>query len=139
VTQALMDLNRRRRHRHRLHAVAAEQAIPDHPTGDELEAMPTEIPGVVSNYIAQRHTITAEDAAFLASRVRFGGPRDAALVEIQRRDAHLHANAIPPTTWDELRAGLVSESRSARRTARPDHSRVGPGWLAPKPERRRGV
>ena len=78
---------------------ATEQAIPDQPTEAQLEAMAGEVREVVSNYIAQPYTITADDAAFLATRVRFGVPRDAALTEIQRRDAQLHT-----TLWQGIAA-----------------------------------
>ena len=80
-------------------SAAADQATPDDPNVDQLEAMAGEVREVVSNYIAQPYTITAEDAAFLATRVRFGTPRDAALTEIQRRDAQLHT-----TLWQGVAA-----------------------------------
>ena len=78
---------------------AAEQALPHQPTDDQLEQMAAEVREFIGNYLAQPLTVTVDDAAFLAGRVRFGVPRDAALREIDRTQAQSHA-----TLWQGVAA-----------------------------------
>ena len=89
---------------------AAEQALPHQPTGDQLEQMAAEVREFVANYLAQPLTVTVEDAAFLAGRVCYGVPRDAALREIDRTHAQLHATlwqGVAAMTPDDVAAPVL--------------------------------
>ena len=90
--------------------VAIEQSLPHEPTDTQLEQMAAEVREFVANYLAQPLTVTVEDAAFLAGRVCFGSPRDAALREIDRTHAHMHAilwQGIAAMTPDDCAAPVL--------------------------------
>lgn len=54
----------------------ALDTIPADPTTDDLAEMSEEVRHWVSEYLRQPTTIIAEEAAYIAARIQFGGPRD---------------------------------------------------------------
>jgi hypothetical protein len=54
----------------------ALDAVPTNPTADEMAEMTEEVHHWVTEYLRQPTTIIAEEAAYIAARLRFSGPRD---------------------------------------------------------------
>ena len=72
--------------------------------------MAAEVREFIGNYLAQPLTVTVDDAAFLAGRVRFGVPRDAALREIDRNQAQSHValwQGVAAMTPDDCAAPVL--------------------------------